>query len=77
MTSSSSSSGYLNPTSANCGRHDPSPAAVKAEFGPAVDDTHPTDVILVLQNDRPIGLMQSYLIGDHPEWLGSLQVVNP
>lgn len=58
-------------------RHDPSPTAVEADFGPAVDGTDPTDVILVFQDDRPIGLMQSYRIGDHPDWLAALQVVNP
>lgn len=57
-------------------RHEPTPAAVEADFGPAVDGTDPTDLILVLSDDRPIGLMQSYRIGDNQEWLAALQVVN-
>ena len=49
---------------------------VEADFGPAVDGTDPTDMILVLQDDRPIGLMQSYRISDNPEWLAALPVVD-
>ncbi|HJQ90718.1 MAG TPA: GNAT family N-acetyltransferase [Acidimicrobiia bacterium] len=58
-------------------RHDPTPTAVEADFGPAVDGTDPTEVILALANDQPIGLMQSYRLGDHPTWLTALNVVNP
>ena len=58
-------------------QHDPNPTGVENDFGPAVDGTDPTDLILVSLDDRPIGFMQSYRIGDIKEWLAALQVVNP
>jgi hypothetical protein len=44
---------------------------------PAVDGTDPTDLIVMLEGNRPIGLIQSYRIGDNPEWLAVLQAVDP
>ena len=58
-------------------RHDPSSAAVEADFGASVDGTDPTELLLVFEEGRPIGLIQSYRIGDNREWRGALRVVGP
>ncbi len=48
------------------------PAAIEATYGPAVDGIDPTDLFVVLRGGRPIGLVQRYLIDDHPDWKESL-----
>lgn len=58
-------------------RHDPSAEAVEADFGPSVDGTDPTVLALVLEEGRAIGLLQSYRIGDNPEWSATLDVIDP
>jgi aminoglycoside 6'-N-acetyltransferase len=57
-------------------QHDPTPEAVTADFGPGIDGSDPTRFYVVLEGTRAIGLIQSYRIGDHPEWLMALRVVN-
>jgi aminoglycoside 6'-N-acetyltransferase len=57
-------------------KHDPHPVAVEADFGPAIDGSLPTHYFLVLEGGRPIGLIQSYRIGDHPEWMEAVRVAN-
>lgn len=54
-------------------QHDP--AAVESDFGPAIDGSDPTRYFVVLEGTRPVGLIQSYRIGDHPEWMSALRVV--
>lgn len=56
-------------------RQDPSPDAVEADFGPAVDGSDPTEILIVLDGQRPVGLVQSYRIGDHPAWHRALTVI--
>ncbi|MGH8912914.1 MAG: GNAT family N-acetyltransferase [Acidimicrobiia bacterium] len=58
-------------------RHDPSEKSVEADFGPAVDGSDPTELLLVFHGARPIGLVQSYRLGDYPEWLSSLRDFAP
>jgi len=58
-------------------RHDPSPAAVEADFGASVDGSDPTKLLLVFEEGRPVGLVQSYRIGDNAEWRDALGVVSP
>lgn len=52
--------------------HDPSPQAVEADFGAAVDGTDPADVFVVHGGDRPLGLLQRYRFADHPEYAAEL-----
>ena len=58
-------------------RHDPSPGGVEADFGASVDGSDPTKLSLVYEGSRPIGLVQSYRIGDNPDWRDTLGVVDP
>lgn len=61
--------------------HEFTAAAVERDFGPAVDGADPTDMSLVLlagdtsASARPIGLIQSYVLSDHPEDLEQLSNV--
>lgn len=41
---------------------------VEAEFGPCVDGTDPTEVLLCLVDDEPVGLVQIYRLDDNPEY---------
>ena len=43
-------------------------AGAEAHYGPALDGTDPTRMWVVLADDRPVGMVQDYRIGDHPEW---------
>lgn len=51
-------------------------ASLENQYGPVVDRLDPTEVFVVLLGDRPIGLVQRYLIEDNPDWKRSLQVVD-
>ena len=42
--------------------------AVEAEYGPVVDGLDPTEVAIVQDGDRPVGLIQRYRLTDYPEW---------
>lgn len=44
-------------------------AGLEAEFGAAVDGTDGMAVFLVSEGERPVGIIQSYRIGDDPEYL--------
>lgn len=57
-------------------QHNPAPGAVEADFGPSVDGADPTEVLIVAERGRPVGLVQRYRIGDHPEWHHALAVVD-
>ena len=39
-----------------------------AHYLPAIQGTDPTDHYLVLLEGRPIGMLQTYLVSDHPEY---------
>ena len=41
---------------------------VEAEYGPCVDGTDPTEVLLCVVGDQPIGLVQIYRLEDNPEY---------
>jgi aminoglycoside 6'-N-acetyltransferase len=43
-------------------------AAVEAEYGPCIDGDDPTELFIVLADERPVGMIQRYLIADEPEW---------
>jgi aminoglycoside 6'-N-acetyltransferase len=44
------------------------PRAVESQFGPVVDGRDPTEVSIVEEDGRDIGLIQRYRLGDNPEW---------
>jgi aminoglycoside 6'-N-acetyltransferase len=41
---------------------------LEAQYGPALAGEDPTDVHLILEDGRPVGLIQSYVVVDYPEW---------
>jgi aminoglycoside 6'-N-acetyltransferase len=41
---------------------------VADHYLPAIEGSDPTDLYLVLLDDRPIGFMQTYLLADYPEY---------
>jgi aminoglycoside 6'-N-acetyltransferase len=46
--------------------HDP--ASLEAHYGPSIDALDPTEVFVTLVEDRPVGMIQRYLVADYPEW---------
>jgi aminoglycoside 6'-N-acetyltransferase len=47
--------------------HDSSPAGVERDFGPSVRREEPGEDLVVLLDDRPVGLVQRSVIADYPE----------
>jgi aminoglycoside 6'-N-acetyltransferase len=47
--------------------HESSPAAVERDFGPSVRGEEPGEDLVVLVDDRPVGLLQRARISDYPE----------
>jgi len=49
--------------------HDaPDLAGAEAHYGPALDGDDPTRMWVVEADGRPVGMLQDYRIGDHPEY---------
>jgi aminoglycoside 6'-N-acetyltransferase len=49
------------------------PASVESRYGPPLDGTEPTELFVVVVDDRPIGFAQRYRIDDNPEWERALE----
>lgn len=43
-------------------------AAVTAKYGPSLDGTEPTELFVIADGDRPVGMIQRYRIADHDDW---------
>lgn len=54
-------------------REDADPASVEAKYGPCIDGADPTEVFVIEKDDRPIGIIQRYLIDDEPKWKAALE----
>ena len=52
--------------------HDVTPEALERDFGPAVDGTEPGEVCVASLDGTPFGLIQRYVIADHPEYVEEL-----
>jgi RimJ/RimL family protein N-acetyltransferase len=39
-----------------------------AHYLPSIEGTDPTDLYLILLDEQPVGFIQTYLVGDYPEW---------
>jgi len=52
--------------------HDPSAQAVEADFGAAADGADPTQLFVVLDGGRPVGLLQRYAFADNPDYAAEL-----
>ena len=57
--------------------HDPSPDAIEADFGGAVDSAEPAEDYVVLLDTRPIGLIQYCRFHDYPEYVAEMVDVYP
>lgn len=55
--------------------HETSPEAIERDFGPAVDGRDPTEVCVACEDDRPVGLIQRYLIAATPAYEEELRPV--
>lgn len=50
-------------------------AAVEAKYGPCIDGPDPTEQFVIVAADRPIGMIQRYLIADEPDWAAVLEAI--
>jgi aminoglycoside 6'-N-acetyltransferase len=57
--------------------HESSPAAVERDFGPSVRGEEPGEDLVVLVDDRPVGLLQRARISDYPEDLEGFAALVP
>ena len=57
--------------------HDPSPAAVEADFGDTVDGLDPSEDYVVLLDGVPVGFMQFSRFHDFPEYVDEMAPVYP
>ncbi len=49
-------------------------SALESEFGPAVDGRDPTEVLIVEEDVRDVGMVQRYRLDDQPEWQRAVSV---
>lgn len=49
------------------------PHAVRARYADRIAGREPTDVFVISLDDHPAGLIQRYLIDDHPDWAAVLR----
>jgi RimJ/RimL family protein N-acetyltransferase len=47
---------------------------VSEHYLPALQGREPTDHYLILLEGRAIGMIQTYVVADHPDWAGAAQV---
>jgi aminoglycoside 6'-N-acetyltransferase len=43
-------------------------ASVEAKYGPCIDGDDPTELFVITESGRPIGMIQRYLMADEDEW---------
>jgi len=43
-------------------------ATVEAEYGACIDGDDPTELFVISCDNRPVGMIQRYLIADEPQW---------
>lgn len=68
--------GWLaEPLVARWWNHETSSDAVERDFGSSVDGQDDTSVFLAVIRDRPVGLIQRYLLTAHPPYLEELEAV--
>jgi aminoglycoside 6'-N-acetyltransferase len=47
---------------------------VVGHYLPAIEGRDPTDNYLIVVDERPVGMIQTYLVADYPEWESILQL---
>lgn len=50
-------------------------AAVTEKYGPYLDGRERTELFVVMEGERPVGMMQRYAIADHADWAATLRPV--
>ena len=45
---------------------------VEAKYGPRIDGNAKVDVYAIELGGRPAGMVQTYLVSDHPDWIGDV-----
>lgn len=53
--------------------HKPAQESI-AEYRAALEGRDPTDLYAIVLDGRPIGMLQTYLVSDYPEWEAIVQV---
>lgn len=48
---------------------------VAQKYGPRIDGIEPTEMFVICDCDRPVGLVQRYRVADYPDWARSLSLV--
>jgi aminoglycoside 6'-N-acetyltransferase len=46
-------------------------AGVEAKYGACIDGDDPTELFVIEESSRPIGMLQCYLMADETEWAGA------
>jgi aminoglycoside 6'-N-acetyltransferase len=68
--------GWLaNPHVARWWNHETTPDALERDFGTAADGREPSEDLLVLDDGKPIGLVQRSKLADYPEYLTEFQAL--
>ena len=68
--------GWLaNPHVARWWNHETSPEAVERDFGTSADGGEPSEDLLVLRDDLPVGLIQRCKLRDYPEYLTEFETL--
>jgi Asp-tRNA(Asn)/Glu-tRNA(Gln) amidotransferase A subunit family amidase len=47
-----------------------------AHYGPSIDGRDPTDLYAILLEGRDVGMIQTYLVGDYPDWAAVIDVTD-
>jgi aminoglycoside 6'-N-acetyltransferase len=48
-------------------------AGVEAKYGACIDGDDPTELFVIEESSRPIGMIQRYLMADEPGWSGAFR----
>ena len=71
-------SGWLREPAVEWWWHDdPAPEALEERYGPSIDGTDPTRVLIGSTDGEPIGLVQWYWLGDEPEFSEQIAAATP
>lgn len=54
-----------------------SPTEVDADFGMSIHGDERANLWLFVEDAKPTGMIQDYVLGDNPEWLSDLRDVGP
>src|SRR6185295_16278246 len=71
-------SGWLREPAVDWWWHDdPAPEALEERYGPSIDGSDPTKVLIASTDGEPYGLIQWYWLRDEPEFAEEIAVATP